>query len=643
MNSTGPELKSKTKLVFLALGSMIFGVLFSWFIFKGVEYKKIIQTIENNMATAWRAFDNSPANKPLTAEEIAPNFYFIKNPGRETPRPKISALAYTVGDLDTGEIILAKNQDQKLPIASLSKLMTASTSQDIQNQEAVVKISRTVLKTEGENGNFHLSEKIKTSDLMYPLLLESSNDAAEAVAEYSGRDIFIKKMNDKAKDLGLAQTSFVDPSGLSPYNVSTTLDLFKLTKYIKDKNPDLFKITTERSYANQKHNWSNNSQFLHKDGYLGGKSGYTDIARQTVVSLFSVPLTKAGSRSLAIILLHSPDRYKDVENILKDLKKNVYYGRTDDVNSEWVKAKIDIAESNEPDFVNFVFAGDIMLDRGVKNYVLKNFKGDYSTLFEKLEILKKSDIVFANLEGPASDRGEDMRNLYSFRMDPAIVPALKGAGISILSVANNHVGDFGLEAYINTLARLKENEILFTGGGMNQKEAEEPTIIEKYGLKIGFIGFSDKGPDWLEVGVNKAGVLLTSNPRFDEIIKNAAKQVDYLIVSFHFGEEYQTKHNERQEHLAHRAIDDGAKIVVGHHPHVIEDIEVYKNGFIAYSLGNLIFDQAFSENTMQGMLLEVKLWKDGNLNVKKNTVKLNQFFQPDKIIRGVEEKIKFKK
>jgi poly-gamma-glutamate synthesis protein (capsule biosynthesis protein) len=135
-------------------------------------------------------------------------------------------------------------------------------------------------------------------------------------------------------------------------------------------------------------------------------------------------------------------------------------------------------------------------------------------------------------------------------------------------------------------------------------------------------------------------------------VQNAGKLVDYLVVSFHFGEEYQTKHNTRQEYLAHKAIDDGAKIIIGTHPHVVEDTEVYSPksctqsscmGFIAYSLGNFIFDQGFSQNTMQGMLLQIKLNRDGTMSVTKDTVKLNKFFQPDSVTIGKEEKIIFKK
>jgi poly-gamma-glutamate synthesis protein (capsule biosynthesis protein) len=236
-------------------------------------------------------------------------------------------------------------------------------------------------------------------------------------------------------------------------------------------------------------------------------------------------------------------------------------------------------------------------------------------------------------------------------MDPSVIPVMAGAGIDILSVANNHVGDYGRASYVDTLARLKENEILYTGGGNNASEAETPTIIEKYGMKIGFLGFSDVGPEWMKAEEDKPGLLLANNPRFSEIIENASKQVDFLVVSFHFGDEYKDKHNQRQETLAHKAVDAGAKLVIGSHPHVIEDTEIYSKkdctqssctSLIAYSLGNFIFDQSFSEKTMQGMLLQIKLSSDGSMSMQKNIVKLNKVFQPEKIIKGKEEKIKFK-
>ncbi len=555
--------------------------------------------------------------------------------------PNISAKAFLIGDLNTGEVIISKNQDQKFPIASVSKLMTALVANLIMTPDDTAIVGKTALTTAGTNGELKLGQKIKTSDLLYPLLLESSNDAAEVLAEHFTRDSFISKMNQEADALKMTATKYEDPSGLSSNNQSTVSDMFKLAGYLNKQASNLLQITTKRSYSNKKQSWSNISQFLGDSGYAGGKSGYTDPAKQTIVSIFNLPLGQTGTRPIAITLLQSADRKKDVETILKYLKKNVYYGGLADANTNWVEQKVGMPDIKDPNFVTFTFGGDIMLDRGVRASVVKNFNNDYSALFTKLDVFKKADIAFANLEGTASDQGKDIHNLYSFRMDPAVVPALKGAGFSVLSVANNHIGDWGRIAYIDTLARLKENEILYAGGGNTKTEAETPAIIEKYGMKIGFLGFSDKGPDNMAADDGVAGQLLANDPDFDNIIKNAAKQVDYLVVSFHFGEEYQTKHNARQEFLAHKAVDDGAKLIIGAHPHVPEDTEVYKNSYIAYSLGNLIFDQSWSKPTMQGMILEIKLNKDGSMTAKKDTVYLNSAFQPDRIVQGKEEKVKF--
>lgn len=620
----------------VVIGISLAHAALSFFTFSDGE--KIIK-LKNNEASVIQLI------APETTGNTAKPKYFYANKDADG-QPKVSAKAFLVGDLNTGEVIFSKNQDQKFPIASTSKLMTALVVTEINTPDNTAKITKTALATEGKNGELKLGEKIKVADLIYPLLLESSNDAAEALAQHFGRNSFISKMNQQAEKLQMTETSYEDPSGLSAQNQSTASDMFKLTGYIMQRQPDLFKITAKRSYSNKKHSWSNISQFLSANGYLGGKSGYTDPAKQTTVSLFSLPLGQTGFRPIAITLLQSEDRQKDVEAILKYLKKNIYYGGEADVNTNWVQEKIGIPDIKDPNFVTLSFVGDIMLDRGVRNSVVKNFNNDYSALFAKPEelrdILKKSDIVFANLEGAASNQGVDQKNLYSFRMNPSVIPALRGAGINILSVANNHVGDWGRIAFIDTLARLKENEIFYTGGGNNNAEAETPIIIEKYEIKIGYLAFSDVGPNWMEAGTEKAGLLLANNPRFDEIIQNASKQVDYLVVSFHFGDEYKEKHNARQEYLAHRAVDDGAKIIIGSHPHVVEDTEIYKNSFIAYSLGNFIFDQSWSKPTMQGMILELKLFADGGMTVKKNTTQLNSVFQLEKITLGKEEKIKFK-
>ena len=625
--------KSKFEYTLWVIIAILIGIFLAMIATRSAGYQKI-DTTSIGTPTNTIPEQTETTKKPTDPTQ---KFYFIKNPDK---KPEVRAEAYFVGDLDTGEVILEKGKDQKFPIASVSKLFTATVSSDNQNQDDMTKVSARALSTLGQNGDLSLNEKIKVGDLVYPLLLESSNDAAEVIAEASGRDTFIKEMNEKVKELGLSATSFADPSGLSALNQSTAADLFKFSEYLKKNKTDLLKISTIKSFKNKKHTWYSNSQFLGTDGYLGGKRGYTDKARQTALSLFSIPLGNAESRNIGIVVLRSPDRFKDVQNILGFLKKNVYYGLESDASLAWVKQK-DIIPEEENNFVTLAFGGDIMLDRGVKSSVIKNFNGDYSVMFDNLSLFKKADITFANLEGPASNQGKDIHNLYSFRMDPSVIPALKGAGISVLSVANNHEGDWGRDAYTDTLNRLNENEISYTGGGLNKAEAEQPIIIEKNNLKIGYLAFSDVGPTGMGATDTNAGILLTNNPYFDTIIRNASKQVDYLVVSFHFGDEYQTKHNARQEFLAHRAIDDGAKIIVGSHPHVIEDTEVYKNSFIAYSLGNLIFDQKFSPETMQGMILQIKLFKDGSMTKEQDISKLNSVFQPDTIIKGKEEKVKF--
>ncbi|MEI6659825.1 MAG: CapA family protein [bacterium] len=286
---------------------------------------------------------------------------------------------------------------------------------------------------------------------------------------------------------------------------------------------------------------------------------------------------------------------------------------------------------NKPTTTSLYFAGDIMLARNIRNSVNKNFGGDYSRLFENIGELKAADILFANLEGDVSDKGSNVGSIWSFRMDPATLPIVKDFGINVVSFANNHVGDWGMAAFKDTLSRLHDAGIAAVGAGMNKDEATNPTVIEKNGVKFGFIGFTDVGPDWLKAGTNTPGVLLASDPNFVDIIKNAKSKCDVLIVSFHWGIEYKKVHSKRQEKLAHLAIDSGADMIIGHHPHVAEDTEVYKDKPIVYSLGNFIFDQYFSADTMQGMIFEATFSGPKLQDTKKKYIYLNKYFQPSGI------------
>ncbi len=285
-----------------------------------------------------------------------------------------------------------------------------------------------------------------------------------------------------------------------------------------------------------------------------------------------------------------------------------------------------------------VFLGDMMFDRGVESSVNKNFGGDFNKLFENIPEIKDADILFANLEGPVSDTGNNVGSKYSFRMNPKILQTIKDVGFDIVSFANNHVGDWNVIAFNDTLAKLDNIGILKTGAGINKKEVETPTIIEKNGIKFGFLGFSDVGPAWVEAKENKAGILLANDKRLPEIIQNAKNSCDVLIVSFHFGDEYKVVHNARQEQLAKISIDNGADLIIGHHPHVMEDIDIYKDKTIVYSLGNFIFDQYFSKDTMRGMLFEAIFKGKEIKNTETKIITLKKNFQPEGIFTIEEQK-----
>ncbi len=281
-----------------------------------------------------------------------------------------------------------------------------------------------------------------------------------------------------------------------------------------------------------------------------------------------------------------------------------------------------------PPEITLGFVGDIMLDRGVEYQVQKNLDGDFSKLFANASFLKEPDIMFGNLEGPISDKGSDAHNLYSFRMDPRVAPVLRDAGFDVVSFANNHVGDWKRPAFEDTLARLSSAGILACGAGMNKQEASEPAIINENGFTVGFLCFSDVGPTGMAATDTQSGILLASDPNFAGIVRTAANKVNALIVSFHFGEEYKTAHTARQQELAHRAIDNGAVFVVGAHPHVGQDSEIYKTVPIFYSLGNFVFDQNFSKDTQTGLFVSAILNGTNVSNTLVHKIRFDKNFAP---------------
>ena len=280
--------------------------------------------------------------------------------------------------------------------------------------------------------------------------------------------------------------------------------------------------------------------------------------------------------------------------------------------------------------ISLGFVGDIMLDRGVKSSVAKYGSGDYIFAFEKVkDYLNSFDILFGNLEGPISDKGVKTGSIYSFRMNPQSAKSLKEAGFDVLSVANNHMGDWSRVAIKDTFQNLKNFEIVYSGGGDNKEEAYQVKTILKNDTKIAYLSFSQFGKGYLEAGEDTAGIAIISDEKLKSGIEKAKAENDIVIASFHFGDEYKKEPNAYQKSIAHKAIDYGADLVVGHHPHVVGLIEKYKDRYIAYSLGNFVFDQYFSKETMEGLLLKVTVEDKKITDVSSDKIIINKYYQPE--------------
>lgn len=277
-----------------------------------------------------------------------------------------------------------------------------------------------------------------------------------------------------------------------------------------------------------------------------------------------------------------------------------------------------------------LFTGDIMLDRGVKHMV-KTHEEDYTFPFLKIkEVLAGADLLFGNLESMISDKGRDVGGKYSFRAEPEALEGLVFAGFDVVTLANNHTFDWGREAFEDTMKRLLENNILYTGAGFDEYKAHSPTIIVMDDdFSIGFLGYTEFLFPSAMATEERSGVTTLSEENIKRDIEKAQEEVDFLIVTFHYGTEYQKTPNANQRKWSEGAIDFGADLVIGHHPHVTQPVEIYNDKYIAYSLGNFIFDQYFSEETMKGFMLEVKII-DGKIDeVNKIHYKLNKFYQPE--------------
>ena len=272
--------------------------------------------------------------------------------------------------------------------------------------------------------------------------------------------------------------------------------------------------------------------------------------------------------------------------------------------------------SSKPEIVRLVFVGDIMLDELPGAAIAR---GD-DPFRHFADVLRSADAAIGNLECVIAAGGKPEDKKYTFRAHPRCAGVL-AKHFDALSVANNHSGDYGKEAFAEQLKILKAAGLPYFGGGHDWKEAHTPLILELRGLRIALLGYNEFKPRSFEAGQNTPG-LAWSGGEDDQVIADirAAREqhkADLVIPYMHWGWEHEPE-NDRQRELARKMIDAGADVVVGGHPHVTQGVEYYRNRLIVYSIGNFVFNGFEEEEARRGWVLQLTLNKDGL--VEWNTV-----------------------
>ncbi|HEY4493099.1 MAG TPA: L,D-transpeptidase family protein [Candidatus Paceibacterota bacterium] len=245
--------------------------------------------------------------------------------GFESKQPTFAPDNYLVADLSSNFVFARRAPQKEAPIASITKLMTALVAAEYINLDADITITSSMLATTSVP-RLVAGTRVSAYQLLYLLLLESSNEAAEAYARHVGRNYFVSLMNKKAAAIGMSHTHFVDPSGADEGNVSTTEDLFALAKYISNNRSFVLGISSGRIQTSaygesQFKNLKNFNDFAGTATFAGGKVGKTIAAGETGLYLFDITIGES-KRRIAVILLGSQDRKKDAQELLDFVREN---------------------------------------------------------------------------------------------------------------------------------------------------------------------------------------------------------------------------------------------------------------------------------------------------------------------------------
>ena len=260
-----------------------------------------------------------------------------------------------------------------------------------------------------------------------------------------------------------------------------------------------------------------------------------------------------------------------------------------------------------------IATGDVIPARSVnaKLVALNNFNYPFQ---KTMSFLKSADAVFINLESPLISKCKPTVEGMSFCGDEKDVQGLVYAGVTVASIANNHAGNYGLDGVNETVSLLKKNNISVAGN-------IDPAIITIKDKKFGFLGYND-------IGSKEAGIAWADISYIQKDVKDLKKQVDFVIVTFHWGIEYTLVPNRRQVDLSHSTIDAGADLIIGNHPHWVQGIEEYKGKYITYAHGNYVFDQMWSQETREGVLGKYTFNKEGLKSIYFFPIIIDDYSQP---------------
>jgi poly-gamma-glutamate synthesis protein (capsule biosynthesis protein) len=272
-----------------------------------------------------------------------------------------------------------------------------------------------------------------------------------------------------------------------------------------------------------------------------------------------------------------------------------------------------------PDRVTTVtVTGDVMLGRRV-GARLAAVDDPSAALRPMADLLAGADLTIGNLESTLSRAGAPRQGSDSFGASPAVLAGLRLAGFDVLSLANNHTGDYGPRALVRTVARLRAAGFRPVGAGPDRSAAAEPVVVRRNGTTFGVVAFDAIGETPAATAGSPGALRVSMQPRtgpLDEdelarvlrIVRRLDRQVDVVLVVPHWGTQYTHRTVRDQRVVARALVRAGADVVAGGHPHWVQGLEAVGGGLVAYSLGNFVFDMDFMQQTQEGVLLELTFW-----------------------------------